>query len=235
MVPGAPAKCHQALLEGREASRALTCRTPTPPRAWPGWSHSAGSSPQCPRRWCSGCPSRAEARGARPEPTSEPRRAARCSGLSSAPTGRGEGGGRGKRRRRRGKGREEADLVAKPSTEPVLAEPLRSGKWRSGLLPPQGQPPGGGWVCGPSGPGRGAQRLWVTRWDTAPSSGRAPGRVPSTHPHPAGPWLPPLLPVTRFPPGWKPEVWVRCHPTQRPPATPAPAPRWWAPHFELLD
>lgn len=124
----------------KKKSRVLTCRTPTPPRVWQGWPHSAGSSPRCPWRWCSGCPSRAEAQSTCPEPTSKLRRAERCSEPSSAPTGRGEGGGRGRRRRRRGKGREEADLVANPATESVLAKPPRSPKWLSRLLPPRGSP-----------------------------------------------------------------------------------------------
>lgn len=140
VVRRALVKCHPAQMEGRKESRVLTYRTPTPPRVWQGWPHSAGSSPRCPWRWCSGCPSRAEERSTCPEPTSKLRRAEHCSEPSSAPTGRGEGGGRGRRRRRRGKGREEADLVANPETKPVLAKPPRSPKWRSGLLPPRGSP-----------------------------------------------------------------------------------------------
>lgn len=154
VVQGALAKCHQAPMKGRETFRVLTCRTPTPPRVWQGWRHSAGSSPRCPRRWCSGCPSRAEARSTCPEPTSKLRRAERCSEPSSPPTGRGEGGGRGRRRRRCGKGREKADLVANPETEPVLAKPLRSRKWRSRQLQPQGS----------RGEGLGRPPLWNRIW-----------------------------------------------------------------------
>lgn len=168
VVQGALAKCHQTPKKGRETSRVLTCRTPTPPRVWQGWRHSAGSSPRCPRRWCSGCPSRAEARSTCPETTSKLRRAERCSERAphrregvrvEAEEGGGGGAGRGGRRRTWWR-------IRGPSQSWQSRYGLASGA--PGSCSPRAAA-GRGWFCRPLGSGseRRAQRHWMTLSGTA--------------------------------------------------------------------
>ena len=83
---------------GGGEGRRLTCKTRTPPRAWPGWPRSAALNPRGPRSLCRGCPSW-EAPWNRLAATS--RAPADPGHRAQLQTNRAgiEGGGRGRRRR----------------------------------------------------------------------------------------------------------------------------------------